>query len=435
MMKKRRLPTQITILFLLSFILTSFLLAFLITNGLDNVYENNIYERLEAEGKALKQTQDMKTYESDSDIPFIRYQSQNKTYNISDNVYDYIDKDAINLLISKAASQEEITNRYINTINDKVIYYVILNYQGFFGVQGDDIFITLTDNTMKSDMVRATTLQIVLSCIAAFALGYIIVLLWVSRLISDTKKISNSLEIIGENHYESKLETKRKDEIGELVDNIEVMRKKIIQNEKQKQEIIQGVSHDLKTPIAVIQSYAEALQDGMTNQSETVDIILKECKRLNKKVTKLLHITRLGYVNANNLKSSDIRIDEIIKELIKHYKFQTNADIILNLDKITFSGDRESWLIVIQNIMDNVIRYAKNKIVIELKDKELTIYNDGKPIDEDKLSSIFIAYKKTKDGNFGLGLSIVKSTVEIFGYNIIAENLNDGVIFKITKEE
>ncbi|MBN2852532.1 MAG: HAMP domain-containing histidine kinase [Clostridia bacterium] len=434
-MKKAGLSLQITMVFLVAFILTSVLLGVLITRRLDNVYENNVFESLEAEGKALKQSQRKTDYPLSENIAYISYISKELLFDTSGNIGDFLDENAVKLLINKAAVQEDSSKRYVNTVNGKVIYYVILHYQGFFDIQKDDVLIVLTDDTMKMKMVRETTLQILFVSLISFVLGYLIILFWVSRLVSDTKKITGFLNKMGDNHYKTEVITKRKDEIGDLVEHIEIMRNKIIRNEKQKQEIIQGISHDLKTPIAIIQSYAEALRDGMCEAKEVAAITEKESKRLNDKVTKLLHLTRLNYVDVKNRSFGSVRIDQLLNDLIISYHYQTEADIEMNLSEVSFTGDKESWLIAIENIMDNAIRYAKTKVRIELNENELSIYNDGSHIDERQLTNIFNAYEKSVDGKFGLGLSIVKRTVEMFGYHVEANNFDDGVIFKISNVE
>lgn len=433
-MKRLKLSYQITIIFIVAFLITSILLGVFITRGLDNIYEDNIFERLEAFGKALRLSPDISLYESPKNISFISYNSQDKSYLASDNIKEYINDDATKLLINKAAAQEEYIMHYVNNIDGRITYYTVLNYQGFFDIQSHDVFIVLTDEAMKTQMVSNTTLQIIFACLLAFAFGYLVVILWTTRLIRDTKKISNELKTIGANHYKIKIQTERKDEIGELVSSIELMRKMIIGNEKNKQEIIQGVSHDLKTPIAIIGSYVEALDDNMCDTKEAVDIITKQCARLNAKVTQLLNLTRLGYIDINSKTVGNTNIQEMIEELIKLYNYRTDVEIELNLSVANFFGDRESWQIAVQNIMDNAIRYARHKIVIDLKEDELSISNDGKHIDTEKLPNIFSAYEKSNDGKFGLGLSIVKRTVDLFGYKIIAKNLDNGVLFKITQQ-
>lgn len=430
-MRKISLSLQITLVFLTAFILTSILLGILITSRLDDVYVNNVYESLEAEGKALKQTQDISNYQQAEGNAFIRYSSDRKVYDTSDNIKEYLDDDSIRLLINKAAIQETGSARYVNFVNGRVIYYVVLNYRGFFNVQREDILIILTDSQMKTAMVRETTLQILLTSSIAFVLGYMIILLWVTRLVKDTKRISGTLDKIGDNHYKTKITSKRRDEIGDLAKSIEVMRGEIISNERQKQEIIQGVSHDLKTPIAVIQSYAEALNDGMCAPKEVAAITTKECRRLNDKVAKLLHMTRLNYIEVNSATVGSTVMQKLVSEVVLNYSYQTKVSIEQDLTETTFIGDEESWRIALNNILDNAVRYAKSKIKITLKDNELAVYNNGSHISEDQLMSIFNAYEKGIDGKFGLGLSIVKRTAELFGYEVTANNFEEGVVFKI----
>ncbi len=434
-MRKVGLSFQITLVFLVAFIVTSLLLGVLITNRLDEFYENSIYERLEAEGKALKQNQDLSDYQQAEGISYIKYISSEKSYSTSDNIDKFLDDESIKLLINKAATQDKTSARYVNIIGDDLIYYVILNYQGFYDIQQEDIFILVTDNQMKNTMVRETTIQILLVSIIAFFVGYLVILLWVFKLIKDTKKISGYLSKIGNSNYQTKLHTTRHDEIGELADNIELMRNKISKNEKQKQEIIQGVSHDLKTPIAIIQSYAEALKDGMCEAEEVAAITKRECNRLNDKVTKLLHLTRLNYVDISSINAGHTDMKKLIKDMISQYNFQTEADILVELSESSFFGDRESWRIVVENIIDNAIRYAKVKILITLSEDKLTIYNDGSHIDELQANSIFNAYEKSIDGKFGLGLSIVKKTVDLFGYGVKVANIDNGVVFIISKQQ
>jgi two-component system sensor histidine kinase CssS len=266
-------------------------------------------------------------------------------------------------------------------------------------------------------------------------LGYFIILAWITKFINDIRKTSATLDRIGENHYRTKVKTRRRDEMGELVANIENMRLKIIENERMRQEIIQGVSHDLKTPIALISSYAEAYEDGMCEAGEMAQIAKKETRRLNAKVTKLLNLTRLGYIDKNPKTIKKIDMKKLIGELIDLYNFQEKIKIETDLCQCEFMGDRESWFIAIQNIFDNAMRYAKSKILISLKPDSLTIANDGKPIDDRVFPSIFEAFEKGTDGNFGIGLSIVKRTVEMFGYHIKAENIPEGVSFTIFKQE
>ncbi len=431
-MRKLSLVTQISIIFIISFVVTSLILAVFITRRLDHLYEDTVFDKLEAEAKAIRLTKDDGNYDAVDEIAYIRYIRAQNIYCVSDNMMDYIDNDAVNLLIGKAIAQKTYQERYENTINGGHIYYVIVNYQDVLGYN-EDILITMSDISVKTSLIKATRRQIYFLCIIAFSIGYTVVLIWVYKFIDDTRKISASLKMIGADHYRSKITTKRKDEMGDMVANIEAMRLKIIENERMRQEVIQGVSHDLKTPIALISSYAEAYQDGMCEVDELVNIAKKETKRLNAKVSKLLNLTRLGYIDTDikTVKNTDMK--KMLTELITLYNYQGKIKIKADLSPAKFLGDRESWFISAQNILDNALRYAESEIEIELKDELLKISNDGKKIDEAVLPKIFQAYQKGKEGNFGIGLFIVKRTVEVFGYKIKVENGENRVSFIIYK--
>ncbi len=432
-MKNLKLSIQVTLVFIAAFVITSVLVAFAVTRSTESIYEDIVYQKLEAQGKAVAQSSRLASFELESGIAVIQYSSDMQSYTASDNINDYTDAVSIPLLIGKAVQQTSSAQRYVNTIAGKQIFYVILKYHGFFEVQDHDVFIVLTDGAMKGAMMENMRTQVQFIFLIAFLFGYLIVLLWIFRLVRDTRHISGALKNMGSNYYRTRLETPRKDEIGDLVNSIEAMRGKIMESEKQKQEIIQGVSHDLKTPIAVIRSYTEAMQDGLCEPGEVAEVVETECIRLDRKVTELLNLTRLNYIDLNRDTFGDIRMDVLIEDIVKRYRHMSKAKFVLDLKPVSFFGERESWRVVLQSILDNAIRYAETKIEISLKKDDLCICNDGRNIDEARLPSIFNAFEKSADGNFGIGLSTVKRTAELFGYSAAAKNTETGVCFEICK--
>jgi two-component system sensor histidine kinase CssS len=210
------------------------------------------------------------------------------------------------------------------------------------------------------------------------------------------------------------------------------MRIEIGNNEETKREMLQNISHDFKTPIAVIKSYAEAQLDGMADEDAS-KIIISQTDILKKKVNRLLQYNSLEYLEKNK-EFEDVNMNELISEVVTNYKYLTNIDIELDLSKdIYFKGYKENFYTVIDNILDNAKRYAKTKIKIVLRDNRLRIYNDGEHIDEQFLNSVFKPYEKGSKGEFGLGMSIVKKTLDFFNYNLKVVNEDIGVSFIITK--
>ena len=89
------------------------------------------------------------------------------------------------------------------------------------------------------------------------------------------------------------------------------------------------------------------------------------------------------------------------------------------------------WETIIDNLLNNFMRYASNQIKITIKNGKINFYNDGPNINEDVLDDIFTPYTKGIKGQFGLGLSIVKKTITLLGYEIIVKNDKKGVNFMI----
>jgi two-component system sensor histidine kinase CssS len=97
----------------------------------------------------------------------------------------------------------------------------------------------------------------------------------------------------------------------------------------------------------------------------------------------------------------------------------------------TFRGSADMWEAIIDNILNNFIRYAKKEVKITIKKNVITLYNDGPNIEENILNDIFTPYEKGIKGVFGLGLSIVKKTLQFLKYDITIENAKNGVKFII----
>jgi len=252
------LSKQITIIFLSAFIITLILLGVFLSKRLGIIYESVIYDNLEAEGKTLSLYLNDDNYMPEDHISFITYGDNSNDYKTSSDILNILDESAIRLLIEKANQQTTPSASYVNTINNELIYYSIFKYQGFFNIIEDKNIIVLTDDTIKKEMVRSTFIKLFIYCFIAFLIGYFIILVWIRHVIKHIKSIQKGISALDINFYKDDILLNRPDELGELVTSINHMREQIYSNNKTKQELIQGISHDLKTPISVIKSYAEA---------------------------------------------------------------------------------------------------------------------------------------------------------------------------------
>ena len=112
-----------------------------------------------------------------------------------------------------------------------------------------------------------------------------------------------------------------------------------------------------------------------------------------------------------------------------------NFKINIDTKNTVFRGSKDMWEAIIDNIMGNFIRYANKEISITLKNNKIIFYNDGPNIDNNILNNIFTPYEKGINGIFGLGLSIVKKTLQLLDYDIFVKNEKKGIKFIIGKKK
>lgn len=127
-------------------------------------------------------------------------------------------------------------------------------------------------------------------------------------------------------------------------------------------------------------------------------------------------------------------MEKIIKEEVDKFKF-LRKEIKFNTyvdEKSKYYGSVENWETILDNLLSNFMRYAKSEIRITAKQNRIILYNDGSSIDNDFLEVIFTPFRKGIKGEFGLGLSIVKKTLNLMDYDITIKNEKKGVSFIIT---
>ena len=274
-----------------------------------------------------------------------------------------------------------------------------------------------------------------MTLIVVFGL-YTFLVIWVMTLIYPLNQIKVYIDKI-KNGEKAALNIHRKDEIGEVAEALNDMQEELSKQERIKEEMIQNISHDLKTPIATIKSYSESIKDGIypyDTLEKSVDVIIEHADRLEKKVYSLITFNKMGYLVDNAQSGDNLPMKPIIQKAILSAKvIRKDIHFETNLEDISFHGEEEPWRIVVENLIDNALRYAKSVVKIDLDEDGLFIFNDGELMEEERIEKLFKPYEMGSGGKFGLGLSIVKRVTETYGYRVLGENMNDGVIFKVLR--
>lgn len=312
--------------------------------------------------------------------------------------------------------------------------------------EGNDILYTIkhlsTNNVLVSFVVTSTMNQFKLALVNGVVnilliivgILFLLLMVWVGYLIHSLKQIEAYIDDYRKGGN-PELRIDRHDEVGELAQAIVSMNREIKRQEQLKEEMVQNISHDLKTPIATIKSYGESIKDGVypyETLEKSVDVIIEHANRLEKKVHSLLLLNRMGYLVSEDLGHEKTDMKSVVEKVILSLKvFKPRIQLKTNLTSCSFVGTEEPWRVVVENLLDNALRYAKTEIVIDLDSSGLRIYNDGPYIPEDRIQQLFKPYEIGTGGQFGLGLAIVKRVLDAYGYRIHVENQTKGVQFVI----
>ena len=181
---------------------------------------------------------------------------------------------------------------------------------------------------------------------------------------------------------------------------------------------------------------AESIKDGIypyDTLEKSVDIITENANRLEKKVYSLITYNKLGYLVDTNEGILNLQMAPIIqKALLGVQVIRSDVKIETDVDEtVFFHGEEEPWRVVVENLLDNGLRYAESFIKITLKKDMLEVYNDGPTMSKDRLDKLFKPYEKGTKGKFGLGLSIIKKVCDTYGYTATGENMSNGVVFRV----
>ena len=248
------------------------------------------------------------------------------------------------------------------------------------------------------------------------------------------------------NHLSEQLEST----IGELKSaNLELMRdiKKKEEQESMRQEFLAGISHELKTPIALIQGYAEGLRDGISDDPESrewyCEVIVDEATKMNTMVRRMLTLNEIEFGQGQPMERFDL--SEMIRGVLSSYQImfqQKNVELELAVDSpINVWADELRIEEVLRNYLSNALNHVagERRITVETIFKDglvrVCVTNTGEPIPAEEMDKIWHRFYKvdkarTREyGGNGIGLSIVKAVMEAHGQKFGVYNRENGVTF------
>ena len=275
--------------------------------------------------------------------------------------------------------------------NNNDYYYYVFSGNG-------DLRIAVTDcqyiNQIQRDVVFVIFPVLFITLIIVLALT----ITWSRRLVVKIYHLQDKVANIGRDNYFDLYQDDYHldDELNALSKTIDDMHTTLKMQEEYKNQMYQNISHDFKTPLTVIKSHIEAIEDGVLSKNKGIKIIEEQIDKLETKVQSLLYLNKLNYLKeGDNYTEENIDLIKIIESTIEKFKYQ-KKELTWQLkvkNKGTFKGTFDIWEAIIENMLNNFIRYAATTVKVEISKNQLTFFNDGPNIDQTLLDDIFTPYK------------------------------------------
>lgn len=448
-------------------------------DSLKSVYAKiNNYYNSNSTSNSLEEELRRIAFNNNYDI-FIRTESNMIVFSTDKDLYS-----AIDILAAANQSNNEIVlddgKIEIKKVNDTVnnISYILLSGQLD---NGYELYISIPavpiDESVEISNQTLILIGIIILLISAFIVSYIS-----KKFTAPIVQLNNITNKMARLDFSQKYRTlDTNDEINELGNNINLMSDKLESTIKQlrennselekdieekskiddmRKQFISDVSHELKTPIALIQGYAEGLIENVNTDDESrkfyAEVILDESNKMDALVKQLLELMKLEY-GKREFRNEKFNIVELINEVIRKCK------VMLDDKKIDIKFEHEpevqvfadSFYIeqVVTNYFTNAIKHAKEvngirQIEVKITNNEETekvrvsVFNTGDNISENAISKIWGRFYKEdtsrnrEDGGTGIGLALVKAIMTNYKNDYGVVNKENGVefYFELDKE-
>ena len=332
-------------------------------------------------------------------------------------------------------------------------------YVGTFqGMPYDDEVLLATAALVNRENAYGTCFHLMLPITIALYLIFLflfykIVRRMVSDPLVDTAREANRVSILAFDEFKPDLN--RGDEIGELNRALSEMAATLHTRwdserdlEDKRQQFVSAASHDLKTPLALIGGYAEAIAQDISPEENAryLAAIEQETDRMNGLVREMLDYTRLD--RTDELKNrKTLNLTALVRDMLTEYaplfeKRRLTADIA---DSVRIRGDETLLRRAVGCLLENAAKYSpeNGRVSVRLTNSRnhlLTVENDCEPIPEDELPRLFEMFyrgDKARDraGGHGLGLAILQKILALHGLTCRAENIKGGVRFTVCNKD
>ena len=386
--------------------------------------------------------------------------------NIYVRLASFLDKDTITSKENRKMTNEIATSIKEGTLTyatftkllDDYSYQVLLlplyKYQGYTEGQEHtpEAFIAVFydfqsggRNQLRNDLIKDNFPLLLGGFLFIVLFSYLISYMTTRRI----KEIDRVAMEITNNNFKGVLDTKGHDELSSLSSHINTMSSNLKRNidalnleidqvkkmEQLRKEFIAQFTHEIKTPLAIINGNIDLLEnvDDEDKKAKYIEVINKEISVINDLVLQMLDLSKLE-AKAVTLDKKEIDLRELTEDIVDDYEqllMDKKLKIEIQGEDVLIVSDRKRIEMVIQNYLSNAIKHAfiNSTIKIKIKENEFSIENKGKQIDEKRMDTIWESFVSDDQKGTGLGLAIVRNILELHEMSYGVHNLEDGVEF------
>ena len=328
------------------------------------------------------------------------------------------------------------------TLDDQIVGYLGYHRTTHITSQLDRLFV----DKLKTNLIWIVIFVILISALIA--------LIQSRFFVKPIIRLSQATHKISKGEFTTRIAVSSDDEIGELCQDFNRLAKSLDRNLKARQQWIADISHELRTPVAILQGELEALQDGIRDHSpESVNSLYQEVKRLAFLINDL-HELSMSDMGALSYRFENLDLVEVLEQVIQS-KIDTIVSAGFNIkqiyeqdyeqDKLMLKGDEHRLNQLFLNLLNNSLAYSDSGGTVEIEVKTqgpnvLISWSDTPPgVSEEQLAKLFDrlyraeSSRNRNSGGSGIGLSIAKNIVEAHNGTITARpSTLGGVTFDIT---
>lgn len=290
---------------------------------------------------------------------------------------------------------------------------------------GDWMYLSTSLSVMKSYKHEFNLFNI-LTTLITICFASIVAHIFSKKHTRDINILTEKAEKIALLKFPENIIIDREDEIGRLSHSLNKMSKNLKINMDNLKSFVSNASHELKTPISIISTHAQALVSGnisIENTKKYNEIILKETQEMESLVSNLLIISKLDSLSTDII-IEKINLLELIKNSLEKYEFlelEKDINVTTNIYLSEFNGNYSLIKIAIDNIIQNALKYSIDLGEFSIYTKENTLYFENETFEtsQEQIETLWAPFERGKNSiysnteGYGLGLSIVKKILEL----------------------